>query len=216
MAASKSKKKYLQAFLDSYTAEFPCLVTSRKGDKYGFCTTCACDVSVSHGGKADIKVHIASQKHQNYVRAADRQGNIGSFFQKSCEDSVIHTECLFKGFLVEHNLPLSLSDQAGPLFRKMFPKCEDAKRYGCGHRKTTAIVGEMAAHTGNTMVEALKRRAFTLAVDGSNNSGLQMYQSWRRTTSRNLETWKADCFVCRNSMERPPAERLGNLVLDAL
>ncbi|KAH8018341.1 hypothetical protein HPB51_003062 [Rhipicephalus microplus] len=55
MAASKSKKKYLQVFLDSYTAEFLCFVTSRKGDKYGFCTTCTCDVSVSHGGKADIK-----------------------------------------------------------------------------------------------------------------------------------------------------------------
>ena len=172
--ASKSKK-YLQVFLDSYTAEFPCFVTSRKGDKYGFCTTCACDVSGSHGGKADIKVHIASQKHQNYVRIAEGQGNIGSFYQKSCEDSAIRTECLFTGFLVEHNLPLSVSDHAGPLFRKMFPKCEDAKRYGCGRTKTTAIVGEMATHTGNTMAEALKRRAFAISVDGSNDSGSQMY-----------------------------------------
>lgn len=77
---------------------------------------CACDVSVSHGGKTDIKVHIASQKHQNYVCAAEGQGNIGRLFQKSYEDSAIRAGCLFTGFLVEHNLPLSVSDHAGPLF----------------------------------------------------------------------------------------------------
>ncbi|KAH6946853.1 hypothetical protein HPB50_015642 [Hyalomma asiaticum] len=214
MAASKSKK-YLQVFLDSYTAEFPCFVTSRKGDKYGFCTTCACDVSVSHGGKADIKVHIASQKHQDYFRAADGQGNIGSFFQKSCEDSAIRAECLFTGFLVEHNLPLSVSDHAGLLFRKMFPKCEDTERYGCGRTKTTAIVGEMAAHTGNTMVEALKRRAFALAVDGSNDSGSQMYPivATYVEESRNVESR----LLCLQELHgEATGRKIGNLVLDAL
>ena len=109
----KAKKKYLHVFLDSYTAEYSCFVTSRKSDKYGLCTTCACDVSVSHGGKADIKVHIASQKHQNYARAEEGQGNIGSFFQKSCEDGAIRAQCLFTGFLVEHDLPLSVRSIEG-------------------------------------------------------------------------------------------------------
>uniref|UniRef100_A0A224YRF7 Uncharacterized protein n=1 Tax=Rhipicephalus zambeziensis TaxID=60191 RepID=A0A224YRF7_9ACAR len=175
MALSKAKQKYLQVFLDSYTGELPCFLASGKGDKYEFCTTCACDVSVSHGGKANIKVHIPSQKHQNYVSAAEGQGDIGSFFHKSCEDSAIRTECQFTGLLLEHNLPLSVSDHAGPLFRKLFLKREDAKQYGCGCTKTTAIVGEMAADAENAKVEALKRRAFAIAVDGSNDSGSQMF-----------------------------------------
>lgn len=216
MAVSKAKKKYLQVFLDSYTAEFPCFVTSRKGDKYGFCTTCACDVSVSHGGKTDIKVHIASQKHQNYVRAAEGQGNIGSLFQKGYEDSAIRAECLFTGFLVEHNLPLSVSDHAGPLFRKMFPKCEDAKRYGCGRTKTTTIVGEMAADAEQTMVEALKHRAFAIAVDGSKDSGSQLYPivaTYYVEESRNVESR----LLCLQELHgEATGRKIGNLVLDAL
>ncbi|KAH6943803.1 hypothetical protein HPB50_027368 [Hyalomma asiaticum] len=123
--------------------------------------------------QADMKMHIASQKHTNYVIAAEGQDTTGSFFQKSCEESAIRAQCLFAGFLAEHNLPLSVSNHAGPLFRKMFPKCEDAKWYGCGRLKATAIVWEMAAGAENTM-EALKRRAFAITVDGSNDSGPQM------------------------------------------
>lgn len=68
----------------------------------------------------------------------------------------------------------------GLLFRKMFLKCEDAKRYGCRCTKTTTIVREMVANAENTMVEAVKRRAFAIAVDASNDSGSQMYPIIKR------------------------------------
>ncbi|KAG0438800.1 hypothetical protein HPB47_016871 [Ixodes persulcatus] len=70
------KHKVIQVFLKSYMQEFPCFVPSKKGEKFGLFHTCMCDVSVSHGGKADIKLHIASRKHQGYVRAADNQSNL--------------------------------------------------------------------------------------------------------------------------------------------
>ncbi|KAH8041515.1 hypothetical protein HPB51_016960 [Rhipicephalus microplus] len=95
-----------------------------------------------------------------------------SELHSSCEDSVIHSECLFTGFLAECNLLLSVSDLGGP-FRKMFPKCEDVKRYGCG-RTSTAIVGEVTAGAEKTMVEALKRHAFAIAVYESSDSASQM------------------------------------------
>ncbi|KAH6946975.1 hypothetical protein HPB50_016398 [Hyalomma asiaticum] len=60
----------------------------------------------------------------------------------------------------------------------------------------------MAADAENTVVKALKCCDFAITVDGSNDSGSQMYP---------IVATKADCFVCRNSMERPPAERLGTL-----
>lgn len=69
-------------FVDSYTAEFLCFVTSRKGDSCGFRTMCGYNVSVLHGCEAEIEVHTASQKHDNYVCAAEGQGKHGSFFPK--------------------------------------------------------------------------------------------------------------------------------------
>ncbi|KAH6946095.1 hypothetical protein HPB50_011622 [Hyalomma asiaticum] len=162
-----------------------------------------------------MKLHIALQKHQNYVRAAEGQGNTGSFFQNSHEDCAIHVECLFTGFLVEHNLPLGICDHAGPLFWKMFLKCEDTKRYGCGRTKTTAIIGEMAADAENTMMEALKCHAFAVTVDRSSNSRSQMYPivvTYYVVESRNVESR----LLCLQELHGGATGRkIGNLILDA-
>lgn len=74
---------------------------------------------------------------------------MSNFFGNSNEDNVVRAECLFTGFLMEYNLPLRVNDHVGPLLRKMFPKCEDAKRYGC--------------------------HVFTFAVDGSGDTSSQLY-----------------------------------------
>ncbi|KAL3244108.1 hypothetical protein MRX96_047299 [Rhipicephalus microplus] len=71
-------------------------------------------------------------------------------------------------------IPLSVSDYVGPLLRKVFPKCDVAKRYGCARAKTTLIVGEMAGHAQECVVSALKRRVFAVASDGSNESQAQL------------------------------------------
>ena len=42
-----------------------------------------------------------------------------------------NAEILFTNFLIVHNVPIAVSDHAGPLFRKMFPDSEIAKKYGC-------------------------------------------------------------------------------------
>lgn len=60
-------------FLKSYTPECLCVVPSKKSEKFGFFATCACDVNVSHFGKSDYKVHIASKKDKRCVRAPDEQ-----------------------------------------------------------------------------------------------------------------------------------------------
>lgn len=75
---------------------------------------CGYNVSVLHGCEAEIEVHTASQKHDNYVCAAEGQGKHGSFFQNSCGDNAIRAECL--GFSVKQKLPLSVSDHHAGLF----------------------------------------------------------------------------------------------------
>ncbi|KAH8027453.1 hypothetical protein HPB51_005735 [Rhipicephalus microplus] len=65
MALSKERerKQYLQVFLKQYTSEFPCVVESRKGNHFAFCTVCGCDIRISHGGKTDVVTHVSSKKH---------------------------------------------------------------------------------------------------------------------------------------------------------
>ena len=45
---------------------------------------------------------------------------------------------------MKHNIPLAVADNAGDLFRMMFPDSEIAKRYKCGRTKTKQIVGVLA------------------------------------------------------------------------
>ncbi|KAH7952815.1 hypothetical protein HPB49_001531 [Dermacentor silvarum] len=115
-------------------------------------------MSVAHDGKGDIKLHLTTTKHQSFLRAAEKQRAVSNFFGNSNEDSAVHAECVFTGFLIKHYLPLSVSDHIGPLLRKMFTKWEDAKRYECGRTKTTAIVHEMATEVQGEMMKSLKRR----------------------------------------------------------
>ena len=82
---------------------------------------------------------------------------------------VINAEVLFTGFLFEHNIPLAVSDHAGPLFRKMFPDSTIAKKYSCARTKTTAVLnGAMAPEMTLSLVD-LKVEPFSLNVDGSNS-----------------------------------------------
>ena len=78
---------------------------------------------------------------------------------------------------MEHNIPLAVSDHAGPLFRKMFPDSTIAKKYSCARTKTTAVLnGAMAPEMTLSLVNMMKVEPFSLNVDGSNdNDLLKMY-----------------------------------------
>lgn len=216
MVCSKPRQ-YFQVFLKSYTTEFPCLVPSKKGDKFGFCTVCCCDVNISHGGRADIKVHIASKKHQASLRAADNQASLTSFVRNDSDFGVIRAECLFTPFLVEHNIPLSVSDHhAAPLFWKIFPRCDEAKRYACVRMKTMAIVREIAANAMPPLMDALKQQPFSIAVDGSNSRDSQLYpivatyyvKEAARVESR---------LLCLGTIEgEATGQKIGHLILDEM
>ena len=74
---------------------------------------------------------------------------------------------------MEHNIPLAVSDHAGPLFRKMFPDSAIAKKYSCARTKTTTVLnGAMAPEMILSLVETMKVEPFSLNVDGSNDNDL--------------------------------------------
>lgn len=77
--------------------------------------------------------------------------------------------------LVQNNIPLSFSDQLSPLLRKNFHDSEVAKGYvarpAC--TKTTCIVnGSPAPQIQLSVISTLHTELFSIAVDGSNDTGL--------------------------------------------
>ena len=76
----------------------------------------------------------SSKKHVDYSKLQSGNHKVSSFFETKespIELQVTNAETLFTNFLIEHNVPIAVSDLAGPLFRKMYPDSEIAKKYGC-------------------------------------------------------------------------------------
>ena len=94
----------------------------------------------------------------------------------SSDLTVIRAETLFTSFVVEHNLPLSITDHAGPLFKKMFPDSDISKKYGCARTKTSNIVNVLASDVENMITEGMRSQPFSLATDGSTDfDDIKMY-----------------------------------------
>lgn len=171
---SAKKIKYHSSFQQAFTKEFPCIISSKKGSTFAMCTVCNCEFSVAHGGKTDVVKHVNTKKHLEKAASIEKNEKI-SFFAETRDQKVIKAECLFTAFLLEHNLPLSVADHAAPLFKKMFPDSEIAKKYSCARTKTTAIVKEMAFDFKNSVIESLKTSPFSISTDGSNSSNAKLY-----------------------------------------
>ena len=76
--------------------------------------------------------------------------------------------------LVQNNIPLAFTDHLSPLLRDIFPDSEIAKGYASASTKTTCLVnGALAPHFKAIVVNAMKVQPFSVAVDGSNDTGLE-------------------------------------------
>ena len=144
------------------------------GNLYARYTTCNFDFTVSHGGKSDATKHISSKKHINNEQCISKNQKL-SFVVDTNEQHVINANCLFSAVLLKHHLPLSASDHAALLFKKMFSDSQIAKKYSCARMKTTAIVKKMANHSKTDIINLLKLTPFAIATDGSNNEEAKFY-----------------------------------------
>ena len=93
---------------------------------------------------------------------------------RSSQEKVTNAEVLFTSYILEHNLPFEAAAHAGPLFRRMLPESEIAKKYGCAATKTAAIVNyAIAPSLHSPLMEYLQQNPFSLAVDGSSDTGTE-------------------------------------------
>ena len=169
VAKKKRKLEHNQRFRQEYTDLFP-FVTQSARDGYAFCTVCSSDVSIMHGGKGDIAKHSETPKHRNLLKLSKTNQKITSAFKVASDTSVIKSEVTFTKFLIQNNVPLAVSDNAGKMFRHMFPDSNIAKKYGCGRTKTTAIVHALSEYDDNNdITPILRTRPFSVGTDGSND-----------------------------------------------
>ena len=76
--------------------------------------------------------------------------------------------------LVQYNIPLLFADHLSPLLRDIFPDSATAKAYAAASTKTTCIVnGSLAPHFKSALVDSMKSNPYSIAIDGSNDSGVE-------------------------------------------
>lgn len=171
MEPKPKRKKVLQRYRVEYTKEWPCIHKSTKSEHYVFCTVCACDFMIQHGGRDDCRRHIESKKHVDNGRLRHENKPISDFFpQNNDENAVMKAEMLFTSFVIEHNVAIASTDHAGALFRAMFPDSKIAKKYGSARTKTSAIIQDLAKKTQRDIVKFLQKNPFSIATDGSNDN----------------------------------------------
>jgi hypothetical protein len=75
--------------------------------------------------------------------------------------------------LVQHNIPLAVTDHLSPLLKDIFPDSEIAKGYASASTKTTCLInGSLAPYFRCALVNCMRTQPFAIAVDGSNDTGL--------------------------------------------
>uniref|UniRef100_A0A8C1QXY7 DUF4371 domain-containing protein n=1 Tax=Cyprinus carpio TaxID=7962 RepID=A0A8C1QXY7_CYPCA len=167
MAEPPQKKvRKTQRFLDRYRERWPCLQMSRL-PHHAFCTVCKTDVDISHQGATDCRRHVEGTKHKKLESAIASVPKITTKFFGDQDLRTIRAETLFSNFIAEHNVPVSIADHAGPLFKKMFPDSQIAQQYGCARTKTAAILNTLSSNDEQVISDLMCRSPFSIATDGS-------------------------------------------------
>ena len=90
--------------------------------------------------------HVGTAKYKGNAKDVQSSRSLAMFLpgsSKSYTDNItqseINAETLFQGFILEHNLPLTINDHFTRLTKRMFLDSEIAKSYSCGRTKGTHI-----------------------------------------------------------------------------
>ena len=65
---------------------------------------------------------------------------------------------------------MALADQLSPLFKEIFPDSQIAAGYAA--KRTKTVNGALKEYFRSQLVEEMKSKPYSLAIDGSNDTGL--------------------------------------------
>ena len=174
------KRKRLQSFKEDYSTKYPCIKKSTQGEHYAHCTICSSDFSISASGIFDITRHIGGKKYIKMARLQQANSTVTDFFQSESSTTplkhkVIGTELLWSRFIVENNIPISVSDHATKLFKVMFPDSGIAMKFSSCRTKTTALLKFGAKTVEDEVVKSVNQKSLALCTDGSNDKKEKFY-----------------------------------------
>ena len=104
-------------------------------------------MSVKHQGERDVLRHKDGEDHKRWERSLRNQLtlNLATSSTNTLQYNTPKAEVLGAKFIVEHNLPISVSDHLGPPFRQIVPDSDIAKNYASAHTKTNCIINDAIA-----------------------------------------------------------------------
>ena len=138
------------------------------GNGFARCTYCASDLNISHSGRNDVISNIRSKHHKEMAKSCFSK-SISSFVRPPTNHKVIEAEAVWTIFVAKHNLAFETSNHATKLFHRIFPDSEIAKKFACGHSKTTAIIKEaLAPHCLSNSLHDMSK-VYSVMMDESND-----------------------------------------------
>ena len=141
------------------------------------CNYCQTNFSVAHGGRHNVIKHIETPTHTRAYDDVKRFGRQCRLFElhqgekcTSIDLEVSKAEALWSKFVVEHNLPFSVSDCFSNLIPIIFPDSTIASKFSCKCTKTAAIVTEaLAPNEQECTIKHAKAGPIAVMIDESND-----------------------------------------------
>ena len=85
---------------------------------------------------------------------------------------VIRAEVKVTNLIVQHNVPLAVSDHLSPIFKEIFEDSEVAQAYRCTRTKSMCILnGALAPYFKSELAKRMIS-PYCIAIDGSNDAVL--------------------------------------------
>ncbi|KAF3840274.1 hypothetical protein F7725_018991 [Dissostichus mawsoni] len=183
LCASKKRKNagaasYGSTFNSQWTKEWP-FITPGTTPFHFWCSICRHELERRHQGRADVICHINRESHLKKQKMVESSSKMDMFIQgtQSTEMGQLKTqtrraEVKVAMTMVQQNIPLAFSDHLSPLFKECFPDSKIAQKYSSARTKTTAIINKcVAPYLMDELVKNLCDQPFSLATDGSNDTG---------------------------------------------
>lgn len=171
-----SKRKCI--FRDEFSAQFPGIKKSRKGESYAFCEPCHSELNISCGGISFLKKHVESAGHVSQLKEKNTHHSIFTFLRGESPDDLkaAAAEGCLAFHAVKHHYSFLSSDCTTRLIRSLFPDSKIAKKLNCGRTKMEAIIkGVLAPESIKDILLSLGNAPYSIATDASNHHEIKTF-----------------------------------------
>ena len=169
VAAKRVKKQ--QIFVNSWLQNsafktWLCKKVGSDGKPKPWCKTCEKELNCS---KMGLNCHLKSKGHEKSQASSSFTGNVDDLWKRAAtnyNDRVKSMEIKICAFLVEYNLPISLSDGLVQLLQSLFPRDDTIKTVTLGKQKASNVIRQVLGFNYlHQAVSTLRSEKFSFIID---------------------------------------------------